>query len=64
MRKGWRCWGKCTRCDKRANIERREINSAKGARCPDCGGRMELSTAQQDRVALAKDYQDTHRREQ
>ncbi len=47
------CYGKCLRCSKVNKISRKEINSARGARCPDCGGPMELSKEQQERVQHA-----------
>ncbi len=38
-----RCWAKCLRCEHRAMIRRVVAARAKGARCFQCGGPMEIS---------------------
>ena len=55
---GLKCWGTCNRCGHREMIARNEINRAKGARCSNCGGMLELSKDQQDRMTKARDATD------
>jgi len=51
--KGRICYGKCLRCGRQAPISRRDINTARGARCSDCGGPMELSKNQSETMQIA-----------
>lgn len=53
-----KCWGTCLRCGHREMIERKELNRARGARCSDCGGMLEMSKDQSNRMAEARDATD------
>ena len=66
MRAGKLCWGRCLRCDTRVMIRRRELDTRRGARCPHCGGPVEVSRDQGDRTTAARDGNTdaTERREQ
>lgn len=55
MTKNRCCWSKCNRCGERELIQRKEINSARGARCKACGGRLEVSKDQLKKMAHALD---------
>lgn len=50
-----RCWAKCLRCEHRAMVRRVEIGRAKGCRCFQCGGPMELSEKARDELTGGKD---------
>lgn len=50
------CWGKCNRCEHREPVMRKVIDSAKGARCSRCGGRLEVSSAQMERTTNAAEH--------
>lgn len=48
-----RGWTRCLRCNERELINLKELNRSAGARCARCGGRLELSDAQKDRLSEA-----------
>lgn len=50
---GTKCWAKCVRCDLRQMMDRFDLHTARGARCSACGGRLEVSSSQAERVAEA-----------
>lgn len=55
MKAGRKCWGKCVACGERQTLDRRDLDKAAGPRCVACGCRVQVSEAQAERTAAARD---------
>lgn len=61
MRRGRYCWGTCRACQKQVHVERLAINRARGPRCDACGGIVDVSNEQVQRMTKARERKEDAR---